>query len=340
MSVAWVAVGVSAVVGAAASASSANAQASAATAAGRAQQQAALANQAGQAQQYNRAQGTLGPYSREGANARGYYNALLGVRSNVGGGADSGATGGKDWKAYEEQWRPTTVENRTSPFFADLERQRAANPNISWGEAFYNWSGGRYGEPGTLAAEGRDQTDAELAASRDGAYQAFEASPYSAAAQYGETKGMQAIMGAAGAGGGVLRGRTANALADNARGYKANALLSYMNDLNGVAARGFDADSGIVSAGQTFANNSGAAALQGANAQANALMGAGQAKAGMYSDIAGFASMLGGMAYGSGGAKTTQKPGSYYAPVSNVTPTTFNALSPSTGWNNNIPRVG
>ena len=314
MSVAWVAAGVAAV-GVGVSASQGAAAASSATAAGRAQQQAALAAQAGQSQQFNRAQGILGPYSREGRNARGSYNALLGIRSSVGGGGGDGQTGEKDWKAYEEQWRPTTVENRTSSFFTYLEQQKAQNPDKPWGQIFYEWSGGRYGEPGTLAAEGRDQTDEELAAARTGAYEAFNQSPYAVAAQTGADAAQRTIMGNAGANARVLSGRTLNATQQNATAYKQNALLSYMDQLNGVAARGFDADSGIVSAGQTFANNSGAAALQGANAQANALNNAAAARSDGWANAAGFIGAAGGLYTGlkkPTTTPTTTAPGSYY----------------------------
>lgn len=236
-----------------------------------------------QEQQRDIATQTLTPYVQEGNAARSYYNAFLGLPGPSSGSATGAASSSglpqsrPDYAGYRAQWDPTTAGNPSSPWHqieAGLGDPNAPDYDQRWAEAYNRFGGPQIGTTYTQdpSAPQTPQSPQDIAATRDQAYAAFEQSPYVAASNYGMQQAQNAIMGSAGAGAGVLRGRTVNALQNNATGYRANALLSYMDSLNGVAARGFDASSGIASAGQTFANNAGAAAIQGAAGRSNALM--------------------------------------------------------------------
>ena len=316
MSWGLVVAGVGAAVGGASSIVAGNAASKGAAEAARTQQQATLAAQQQIKQGAQQATARLQPYATEGAAARRYSNALLGLGTASPGttGANGQLTGGgKDWKGYEEQWKPTTLNNPTSPWFAYL----AANPDKSWGENFHAWSGGRYGEPGELPGQSTMSTPQDIEADRAAAYAAFDKSPYAAAADYGATKAQQTIMGNAGANSRVLSGRTANLTQQNATGFKANALLSYLNDLNGVGQRGYEADTNISNANIGAAGQVANYGVNGASNTANALLASGQAKTdGIQNAGLILANALGTYGGYKSGQSTTKTPGSYYGGTS------------------------
>ncbi len=306
----------SAIFGGVSSILSGNSQKKAAAQAAAQQQQATLAAQAGVRQATQQATARLQPYSTEGSAARRSYNALLGLPTastgTVGANGQVGG-GGKDWEGYAEQWRPTTLNNPTSPWHAYW--QQAQQQGKSWGEAFYDWSGGQYGEPGEKPGASTVSTPQDIEADRTAAYAAFDKSPYSAAANYGEQKAQQQIMGTAGANSRVLSGRTANLTQANATGFKANALLDYMNQLNGVGQRGYEADTNIGNAAIGAAQTVGNYGVNGAANTSNALLAGSQAQqSGMQNAGLILANALGTYAgYKKPGTGTTgAAAGSYY----------------------------
>lgn len=278
------------------------------------QQQATLAAQQGVRQATQQATARLQPYSTEGAAARRGYNALLGLPTATTGtvGANGQVSGGgKDWAGYEQQWKPTTINNPTSPWHQYW--QQAQQQGKSWGEAFYDWSGGQYGEPGEMPGQSQVSTPQDIEADRTAAYAAFDKSPYAAAADYGEQKAQQTIMGNAGANGRVLSGRTANLTQANATGFKANALLDYMNQLNGVGQRGYEADTNIGNAAIGAAQTVGNYGVQGAANSSNALLAGSQAQqSGMQNAGLILANALGTYGGYKSGQTSGTKPGSYY----------------------------
>lgn len=320
-----------------------NAASRSAAQAGRIQAGATAAATQTQREQLDRATQTLSPYAREGTAARRSYNALLGIPTTAGpnaGGAASQSRGQilEDWVrqrvASGDQLAPTRERyaamgqknGELLPNYETWLEQTLTNNGVSADDIV---NGARQA-PGAGPQDNASTLDAD----RTAAYGAFNQSPYAVAAQTGADKAQQTIMGNAGANSRVLSGRTLNATQNNATQYKQNALLSYMDNLNGVAARGFDADSGIASAGQTFANNSSSAALQGAANQGNALMQGAQARQdGLQGAGTILANALGTYAgYKTSGAN--RSPGSYFAkPASGgaAAPGGFNGLLNTAG---------
>lgn len=313
-----------AVIGAGASIYAGNKASKAAEAAGRQQQQATAAAQAGVTNATQQATARLQPYSTEGTAARRGYNALLGLPTATTGAPGTSAGGGKDWAGYWGQVGPTTQNNPTSPWHR-VAAQTDGSPE-ALGKAYYEWSNGSQGAPGELPGEQQVSTPQDIAADRTAAYDAFNASPYAVAAQTGADKAQSVIMGNAGANSRVLSGRTANLTQQNATAYKQNALLSYMDQLNGVGQRGYEADTNIGNAAIGAAQTVGNYGVNGAAQQGNALMTAGQAQSdGMTNAALIVGNALGN--YGAGKTTNTNKtaPGSYYGtrPATGANPLTM-----------------
>lgn len=128
-----------------------------------------------------------------------------------------------------------------------------------------------------------------LAAARARYGEGFEASPYWQDAQYSTGKALDAMRStnaAMGRGSPINSGKALRAASDINLGYRGAATQQYLASLGGIVDIGVQADSGIASGGQVFANSAGsalrAAALQqgayglaGADAQAQGLANAG-----------------------------------------------------------------
>ena len=161
-----------------------------------------------------------------------------------------------------------------------------------------------------------------LAAARADYDRNYEASPFVGDARYGAEQALNALRStnaAMGRGSAINSGKALRAASDIEQGYRAGATQNYLNSLSGIVDTGMQADSGIASGGQVFADRSGnairnAAALQGQYG----MMGA-QAQAQGFADAAGF------IGYGLGnyqrprasslGGVTPIKPFSYRTPT-------------------------
>lgn len=131
-----------------------------------------------------------------------------------------------------------------------------------------------------------------LAAARADYDRNFEASPFVGDARYGAEQALNALRStnaAMGRGSGINSGKALRAATDIEQGYRASATQNYLNSLSGIVDTGMQADSGIASGGQVFADRSGNAIRQAAALQGQYGMMGAQAGANAASDIAGFA---------------------------------------------------
>lgn len=349
--------------------SGANAQSAAAQSASATERAAAERAEQLQREQYLNSWALLAPDARAGSRAQSYVNAILyggrratpaaptgrnGATDNVWGDGTKNPTMPKpaaaggvtasgaatrpaavpDWAAYEAEWRPTTLNNPTSPFHQYLAQAQAADPNLTWGEAFYNWSGGIYGRPasvdyaetndGLLDEYGDLMGDYETA-DLDQVMGDFRGTPMwamtedaiaadSAASDLATQKALQEFMHRAGASGGVLSGNALRGEAElrnefgvansqNAASRRQQTFGDWLDQLQGQVGIGRTARSGMVSGGANFAGaagdliiSQGDSAARAATTTANARARASQAT----SDA--WANALGAVAQGAGTA--------------------------------------
>lgn len=144
------------------------------------------------------------------------------------------------------------------------------------------------GAMGIAPTAGADTLDAARAAYDSG----FTNSPYWQDAQYGADQAMNALMStnaAEGRGGSINSGKALRAAEDIQTGYRGQATQNYLTSLAGVAGTGFQADTGIASGGQTFANTASNALSQASQQQGQYAMtgatAAGGAAAGVANSI-------------------------------------------------------
>jgi len=282
-----------------------------------------------QREQYRNAWGLLAPAARDGRRAQSYVNSILygGRGATPGAAVPKGTQAGKpaptgsagaegaaaatpaptpDWDAYEAQWRPTTLNNPTSPFFAYL----AAHPDKSWGENFYDWSGGRYGAPqmtdyadtnqAILDQYGDLMGDTPTADLGDvmgdyrntPMYQMSEdaIAADTAASDLATSKALEEFMHRAGASGSAISGNALRGTADirneygvgnaqSAAARRASTFGGWFDQLQGQAGIGRDATSGMVSGGQTFTNNASNLITSQGDSAARAITAAADARA-------------------------------------------------------------
>lgn len=161
-----------------------------------------------------------------------------------------------------------------------------------------------------------------LAAARADYDRNFEASPFMGDARYGAEQALNALRStnaAMGRGSAINSGKALRAASDIEQGYRAGATQNYLNSLSGIVDTGMQADSGIASGGQVFADRSGNAIRQAAALQGQYGMMGAQAEAQGFADAAGFIGYgLGNYqrprASSSGGVKPI-KPFSYKTPT-------------------------
>lgn len=306
---------------------SGNAQAKAAKKAAALQQQATNQAVSLQRNANDQANAIYRPYVAEGDEARRRYNALLGLPSQ------STQTPVEDYAGYRARWEPTTRNNPTSPFHRMVAGLDPSSPDYDkqWSRAYRDFGGPEIGFAD--AAPQAAPTQSDIDAARADVDAGFDASPQAAAGRYGAERATNAIMGNAGANSRVLSGRTLNAVQQNETGYRANALLSYMDQLGGVSQTGFNAGTGIAQAGQTFANNAGNLVTQGAANTGAGYVNAAAAQGEGMSNGLTLAAWLAGQR---GGAKPTgsTKTGSFYAQ-----PPVTMAQGPTGSANALLPRV-
>lgn len=265
---------------------SGNQQAKAIKNAGNQSQQAS--NQALQFQQQARdqAKAVLSKYAVEGNAARGRQSAFLGLNQPSAAVAQpySGAMGSAqpDFAAYVRN-NPDLAAEFSKP---QVAAQFGGDPAAYGRWHSQNFAGeGRAVPTSGMGQPGADPT-ATPAETQEQAWAAFEASPWGKIGTMEAEQARDNFIASAGAQGSALSGRTARGMAEVSEEAKLRNFGGYYGALGGVADRGYSADTGIASGGQTFANNASNITQQaGANAADFSMM-KGQNQANTAGDLA------------------------------------------------------
>ena len=138
----------------------------------------------------------------------------------------------------------------------------------------------------------REAKDYETAIFGEDGVTSFDNSPWKGMTERATTRANDEFMNYAGASGSALSGRTARGLQENAANIEdaffddysgavgdvtnmnTGSFSNFWNALNGQSSQGFSADTGIVSAGQNFANIAGQGLINQANVSGQAQMNA------------------------------------------------------------------
>ena len=299
----------SAILGAGASMVSGSQQAKAAKKAGQAQQQASSEALKLQREQMARSFDILSKYGASGDWARNQQAAFLGapqVASTANRGNPNAAPGQPNYQKYLSD-NPDVAQAFANDPNAQRQFGGDANAYAKYHYETYGKNEGRQA-PGAPAASSGDEfkTPDQL---RDDAMANYEASPWAKIAATSADDATKEFTSMAGAQGSALSGRTARGMAEVSNREKQKGFGTYYGALGDVADTGFAADTGIASAGQTFADRSGSALMNGANATANAQQGQADAWGSALTDAAGWAGWATGNLWdpaGKGGGNTSQ----------------------------------
>ena len=139
---------------------------------------------------------------------------------------------------------------------------------------------------------------------------------YGKIGDYEAEKARGEFMDLAGSSGSALSGRTLRGMAEVGEEAAMRNFGSYMGVLGGVADQGYNASTGIASAGQTFANNASTLTQSTAAAQAAAAQAKGDAWQSGLADVAGWAGWAAGQ-YGNSGGSSGSSSGSVHTAPSN-----------------------
>jgi hypothetical protein len=239
------------------------------------------------------AQRILSKYSAEGDAARGRMNAFLGIKPTASGfyagamGEAGGASGGPDYEAYVNRDPGLSSEWAKPHVQAQFGGDKAAFGDYHWNTFGQKeqWSPPpvRGAEQAPAAASDPTQVPSET---QEEAWETYEASPWGKIGTMEAGKARDDFLSLAGAQGASLSGRTARGMAEVAEESKLRNFERYFGALGGVADTGFNADTGIASGGQQFANT--AVNVMGSNARiaADAAMAKGQNQANTMDDLA------------------------------------------------------
>jgi hypothetical protein len=269
--------------------------------------QAQSQNQALQFQQQSRdqARDVLSKYANEGNSARGRQSAFLGLPAPSGG-QYSGAMGSAqpDFAAYVRN-NPDLAAEFAKP---QVAAQFGGDPAAYGRWHSQNFAGEGRAVPTTgMGQQGAPDPTATPAETQEQAWAAFEASPWGKIGTMEAQQARDNFIASAGAQGSSLSGRTARGMAEVSEEAKLRNFGGYFGALGDVTNRGYQADTGIASGGQTFANNATNIAMQGGQNQANMAMAKGQNQANTAGDLASWIGWgMGNMgSMGGGGGSST-----------------------------------
>jgi hypothetical protein len=298
----------SAIVGSGAALYAGSQQSKAIKNAGNQQQQAQ--NQALQFQRESRdqARDVLSKYAVEGNASRGRQNAFLGLNNPApSGGQYSGAMGSTqpDFAAYVRN-NPDLAAEFSKP---QVAAQFGGDPAAYGRWHSQNFAGeGRAMPTSGMGQQGAPDPTATPAETQEQAWAAFEASPWGKIGTMEANNARDAFIASAGAQGSSLSGRTARGMAEVSEEAKLRNFGGYYGALGDVTNRGYQADTGIASGGQTFANNATNIAMQGGQNQANLAIAKGQNQANTAGDLASWIGWgMGNMGSMGGGGSTGTK---------------------------------
>jgi len=250
--------------------------------------QAKSQNEALQFQRESRdqARDVLSKYAVEGNASRGRQNAFLGLNQpSAGGGQYSGAMGSTqpDFAAYVRN-NPDLAAEFSKP---QVAAQFGGDPAAYGRWHSQNFAGeGRAMPTSGMGQQGAPDPTATPAETQEQAWSAFEASPWGKIGTMEANNARDAFIASAGAQGSSLSGRTARGMAEVSEEAKLRNFGGYYGALGDVTNRGYQADTGIASGGQTFANNATDITLQGGQNQANLAIAKGQNQANTAGDLA------------------------------------------------------
>ena len=161
-----------------------------------------------------------------------------------------------------------------------------------------------------MGQQGAPDPTATPAETQEQAWAAFEASPWGKIGTMEANNARDAFIASAGAQGSSLSGRTARGMAEVSEEAKLRNFGGYYGALGDVTERGYSADSGIASGGQTFANNATDITLQGGQNAANLAIAKGQNQGNTAGDLASWIGWgMGNMGSMSGGSPAVSQPG-------------------------------
>jgi len=267
-----VAVITSAVVGAGAAVYSGNQNAKAIKNASNQQQQAADQSIAYQREARDYAQQVLSKYSVEGDAARGKMNTFLGLSpkpaSMANGGGMPKSTGMGQVTQVDQQLPANGRGFIAQARLAEREANRATDTPMGSAPA---------------AAADPTQTPAET---QESAWKEYQQTPWGRIGQMEADKAGEQFLSNAGARGAALSGRVIRGTAELANEAQLRNFTGYYGALGGVADTGFNADTGIASGGQQFANSASNVLAANANNQSNLSIAKGQNSANTANDLA------------------------------------------------------
>lgn len=307
----------SAVIGAGASFAGASASAKAAKKAGQQTQQASQDAIKLQQQQYANAFQILSKYGAQGDWARNQIAAFMGAPQMRPRSTNPNAPqSGPDYAAYVRN-NPDLAAEFAKPGVA----QQFGGDIAKYGVYHYNQfhdhgeppQAGGQTDPGARPGDADYKTPDQL---REEAWGNYTKSPYATIARTNADTAKKDFTSAAGAQGSALSGRTARGLAEVGNQMEQQGFGSYMTGLSALADTGFQADSGIASGGQTYANNAGNIMMNAAGQQGQAWMAQADAWNSALGDAAGWAGYAAGNLYDPNNKQTTLK----RSPVPTMTP--------------------
>jgi len=267
-------VAITTAVGAGASIYSSNQQARATRNAANQQQTAADQSIAYQREARDYARQVLSKYSVEGDAARGKMNTFLGLRpaapSTANGGGLPPVTGmGAPVQGQQQQLPANGRGFIAEARLAEREANRATDTPM--------------GVAADPAAADPTQTPAET---QEQAWSEYQQTPWGRIGQMEADKAGEQFLSNAGARGAALSGRVIRGTAELANEAQLRNFTGYYGALGGVADTGFNADSGIASGGQQFANSASNVMAANANNQSNLSIQQGQNAANTTNDLA------------------------------------------------------
>ena len=267
----------------------------------------------------DQAKQVLSKYAVEGNAARGRQSAFLGLNQPSAGGQQySGAMGSTqpDFAAYVRN-NPDLAAEFSKP---QVAAQFGGDPAAYGQWHSQNFAGeGRAVPTSGMGQPGAPDPTATPAETQEQAWAAFEASPWGKIGTMEANNARDAFIASAGAQGSSLSGRTARGMAEVSEEAKLRNFGGYYGALGQVTDRGYSADTGIASGGQTFANNASNITQQAGQNAADFSIAKGQNQANTAGDLASWigwgvgqmptGGTAGGTMYGGGaGASSAGRP--------------------------------
>lgn len=157
---------------------------------------------------------------------------------------------------------------------------------------------------GAPQAQTADPT-ATPAETQEQAWTAYQQTPWGRIGQMEADKAGTAFLSKAGSQGGAIAGRTVRGMAEVGNEAQLRNFSGYYGALGGVADTGFNADTGIASGGQQFANSASNTLAANAANQGNLAVTNAQNKANMVDDLASWIGWGAGNTGGGGGGRSS-----------------------------------